>query len=123
MSEIDYPPIFLVSPEQFWKLEKKSIKGCYGISGEKHPIISITSGLRGKVKANTIWHEVLHILFPRWKHWRIECAAERLAGGGGRGYFSKKYGHTVDEMPPREKLISIVRRASARMKKKTLIVF
>jgi hypothetical protein len=37
-----------------------------------------------------------------------------LARGGGRGYWSGKFGHSVDEMPSRNELLKLFRRASKR---------
>jgi hypothetical protein len=72
--------------------------------------------LRGKAKANTIWHEVGHILFPSWKHWQIDLFGEVMARGGGRGHWARKYGKTPADMPPRSYLLKLSRKASKRMK-------
>lgn len=117
LAELGHPPIWMIPPEQFKHVEGHSLKGCDGISSTKYPVIAIRSGLRGKAKLNTLYHEIFHILFPHRPHWWIECAAERMAGGGGKGYFSVKYGHSVDDMPPRSYLLKLARRASRRMKK------
>jgi len=108
----------MIESAQFEKVEGDSIKGNYGISSVNMPVITIKSGIRGKVLTNTIYHEIAHHLFPNKKHWWIECAAERLAGGGGRGYWSVKYNHTVDELPTRSVLLEIFRKATKRFNKK-----
>jgi hypothetical protein len=116
LAELDWPPIYFISPEQFLHIEGVSVKGSYGISSVRYPVFTIQKGLRGKAKMNTLYHECFHILFPHWPHWKIECAAERMARGGGRGYWSVKYGKTVDDVPPRSYLLKLARRASKRMK-------
>ena len=92
LEELDWPSIFMIESAQFEKVEGDSIKGNYGISSIDKPVITIKGGIRGRVLKNTIYHEIAHHLFPNKKHWWIECAAERLACGGGRGYWSVKPG-------------------------------
>ncbi len=121
MEELGWPKIFLVCDTQFRAIEGD---GLYrdkhnkkyprdeiytGISGTEAPIFAMRMNLRGKGLWNNIYHEILHILYPWRKHWWIECAAEVLARGGGRGYYSNKYGHTPEELPDREKLLHQIR--------------
>ena len=77
----------------------------YGMASVDYPIIAVAPGLKGKVRRNVIYHEIAHHLFPYRPHWWIECYAERMAGGGGRGYWSKRFDHSLDEMPSRQKLL------------------
>ena len=114
LDELGWPNVYLVDPEQFKNVDGVSIDGSFGIASVEHPIISIEKGLRGRALRNTIYHEIGHHLFPHRPHWWIECAAERLANGGGRGCWSKKYGHTVDEMPTRVVLLNLFKKASKR---------
>lgn len=114
LEELEWPRIYLVSPKQFYHAEGDKIKGSYGMAGLGDSIITLEKGLRGRVLANTIYHEIAHHLFPHRKHWWIECAAERLAKGGGRGYWSIQSRHTVDEMPSRNEMLKLFRRASKR---------
>lgn len=116
LAELDFPPVFLISIEQYERIDGCSLEGDYGISSVKYPVFAIRKGLRGRVKENVIWHEVLHLLFPHWKHWRVECSAERMARGGGRGYWSAKFGKTVEDVPSRSRILELARRASKRMK-------
>lgn len=117
MAELDYPPIWMISPEQFKHVEGVSVKGCYGVSSTTYPVFTIDGGLRGKIRANTIFHECGHILFPHRPHWWIDLFGEIMARGGGRGYWANKYSKTPDDMPSRSKLLKLARRASQRMKK------
>lgn len=114
LRELEWPNIYLVTPIQFEKVEGETIKGSYGISSVRHPVFALAKGLRGRVLANTIYHELSHHLFPTRPHWWIECLAERMAGGGGKGYYSIKYGHSVDEMPSRAKCLQLMRKAVKR---------
>jgi hypothetical protein len=106
----------MIPPEQFRHIEGASVKGCDGISSVRYPVFTIRSGLRGKAKLNTLYHEIFHILFPHRPHWWIENAAEIMARGGGRGYYATKYKKPLEDMPPRSHLLKLARRASKRMK-------
>lgn len=115
LEELGWPKVYLVSPKQFEmiegeKLYKKDPDGSsyVGISSDNNPIITLHHGLRGKALKNTIIHEILHKVTPYRQHWWIECMAEKLAGGGGKGYYSQKYGHDVSELPSREKCLKSV---------------
>jgi hypothetical protein len=118
LEELNYPPVFLVPKEQFEKLEGVGVGNDYGISSDIciFPVYALCNGMRGKVLANVIYHEIGHKLFPYRQHWWIECFAQKMARGGGAGYYSKKYGHTPEELPSREQLIRTSHRASERMK-------
>jgi hypothetical protein len=117
LAELDWPPIYFISPEQFLHIEGVSVKGSYGISSVRYPVFTIQKGLRGRVKMNTLYHEIGHLLFPNWPHWKVEAFAEKMARGGGKGYYCTKYGHSVDKLPPRSYLLKLARRASKRMKR------
>lgn len=116
LRELDYPPVFLVPLEQFERVDGTKLCGDYGMASDRFPIITLKPGLRNKVRSNVIYHEIAHKLWPWQEHWWIECFAERMARGGGRGYWSQKTGHTVDDMPTRARLLELARRASARMR-------
>jgi hypothetical protein len=114
LEELGWPKVYLIPPKQFFMGDGKKIRGSAGLAEIGENTITLLRGLRGKELSNTIYHEIGHHLFPYRKHWWIECAAERLARGGGRGYWSIKYGHTVNEMPTRYELLKMFRRASKR---------
>lgn len=129
LEEFGWPRIYLVPDRQFYQIEgdglyrdkygRRFATGEYsGIAAEKAPIIALRHNLRGKVLKSTIYHELLHPLEPYWKHWKIECAAELLAGGGGRGYYSQMYGHTPKDLHmTRDELLTLVRRRVVRFNK------
>jgi hypothetical protein len=112
LEELGWPNIYLIDSKQFEKVEGDSIKGNYGISSVDKPVITIKGGIRGRVLKNTIYHEIAHHLFPNKHHWWIECAAEKLAGGGGKGYWSSRYNHSIDELPVRSVLLEMFREAT-----------
>jgi hypothetical protein len=113
LAETGYPLVYLVSPEQFEHVEGDKIHSDYGISAVTAPVFTIHKGLRGKVQANTLWHELLHILFPSWEHWRVELVAQRMARGGvdvNWDSYAKKYGHDLSEIPGREEMLKQIRK-------------
>jgi hypothetical protein len=117
LKELDYPPVFLISIEQYEHIDGCSLEGDYGVASVDYPVFAIQKGLRGRVKENVIWHELAHHLWPWRQHWWVEAFAEKMARGGGKGYYCTKYGHSVDELPPRSYLLKLARRASKRMKR------
>lgn len=125
LEEFGWPKVYLVSPKQFEQVDgsdlyKKNPDGTetIGISAVVAPVFTLRHNLRGKALRNTIYHEILHILYP-WQHeWWVECAAEKLANGGGRGWYSKKYNHTPEELPIREKLLTNVRKQVVKFNKR-----
>lgn len=129
LEELGWPKIFLVPDAQYRAIEGEGLyrdkhnkrwEDTYdGASGDEAPVVTLRHNLRGKVLRNTIYHEILHILYPWRKHWWIECAAELLAGGGGRGYYSDKYNHTPEDIKhTQEELLIQVRRQVLRFNTK-----
>jgi hypothetical protein len=114
LEELGWPAIYLVSPEQFKELEGWNPLDVWGGQGDKHPIITVVGKPDRKMRRNIIYHEILHHLFPRKPHWWIEVVAQKLAKGGGRGEFSIISGHTVYDVPSRDELIKLAKRASKR---------
>lgn len=118
LAELGYPRIYLVPPIQFEKVDGDKIDGLCGNSSIQHPIITVNKGLRGRVLSNTIYHEIAHKIFPHRPHWWIECFAEKMAGGGGRGSYSKMYNHSPSELPNRARLLELSKRATQRFNSK-----
>jgi hypothetical protein len=120
VAELGNPPIFLVSPRQFKAMEGDELHfyRAVGIASVDYPIIAIYPGLQGKARDNTIYHEIAHHLWPWRPHWWIECFGEKMAGGGGRGYYSGLSGHTPNDLPSRKKLLEMARRQSNKLKDK-----
>lgn len=125
MEELGWPNVYFILPKQFEHVEgdnvyMKNPDGTQndGISSDNEPVFTLRHNLRGKALKNVIIHEVLHKIQPWRPHWWIECAAEKLAGGGGRGWYSQKYKHSPDDLPPKEELLRQVRNAVRRYNKK-----
>lgn len=126
MELMGWPNVYLIPPAQFQHVEgpkfclhkrgsgnRRYTGSDYtGFSSDKEPVVTSLDKMSIKELKNNFIHEVEHQIVPWRKHWWIECAAEKLAGGGGRGYYSTKYGHTPDDVPSKEKLIRIFRKAS-----------
>lgn len=114
---LDWPPIFLVSLEQFEHVAGWRPDGRWpGGNDARHRIITVIPGLKRKPRTNTLLHEMVHILEPNWAEWKIELVAEKIVGGGGRGEYCKLYGHTPDELPPRKSLICLLQKRSNLLK-------
>lgn len=125
IQELDYPPIFMIPPEQFAMLEGEQHKQenkvnyqTWGLAAIRYPVITVYPRLDGKELDNTIYHEIGHHLFPEKDHWWIDLFGEAMARGGGRGFHAAQANKTPDNIPPREKLLSMARRRSARLKRK-----
>lgn len=118
--ELEYPPIFLVSPAHFEHTDGDRMDGdtLYGMASKYFPIIVLRPGLKGKVRTNVIYHELAHHLFPHRPHWWIEAFAEKMARGGGKGLYCTKYGHSIADLPSRKHLLNTAIRAVRRMKAK-----
>lgn len=118
LKELNWPPVFLVSPEHFENVEGDKIHGSDGIASNDFSVITIGKGLRGRKLVNTLAHEIFHILFSSRPHWWIETAAERYANGGGRGYWSGKFDKTLDDVPSRKEIVRLARLSGNRLKSK-----
>ena len=120
LRELGWPRIYLVPTEQYDQIEQddnyryQSDRETVGISGDIYPVISIRTSLHGKARTSTIYHEIGHHLWPNKPHWWIECFGEKMAGGGGRGYYSVMYNHSPEELPSRADLLKLARRSSRR---------
>jgi hypothetical protein len=97
---------------QFEHIEGMKVHGLWGCASDSEPVITISHGMRGKVLANTIYHELGHKLFPSRPHWWVDLYGMIMAKGGGGGIYSAKYHKTAADMPSREQLLKLSRRAS-----------
>jgi hypothetical protein len=125
MKALDYPPVFLIPPEQFAMLEGPEKKEdnsvnhyIQGIAAVRYPVLTVNPDLHGLTLINVIWHEVGHHLWPWKPHWWIEMFGEKMANGGGRGYWSARYNKTPDDLPSRSVLLKLARRQAKKLKEK-----
>jgi len=63
---------------------------------------------------DTIWHEILHCLFPRSAEWWIELSARKLSRNnyGESGLHSEKLNKKLSDVPSRTQLIKMVKSTS-----------
>ena len=114
LQELGWPRIYLVSPEQFHEIEGWDPSDVWGGAGDKYPVITVVGKPSTKMRKNIIYHEIFHHIFPNRPHWWIEVAAQKLARGGGRGEYTKLSGRTIYDVPDRETIIGLAKRASTR---------
>lgn len=121
ISEAGHPRIKLITPKQ-WNKENPGFEAdkTYGFSHVEKRYITINYKYKGDLLElkDTIWHEILHILFTYKKHWWIYCAAEKLSGNKERTYESLGYIHDANDVPDKDKLLRLVRKASSRLNKR-----
>lgn len=119
--EAGHPRIKLISVKK-WNEENPGFEAdkAYGFCNVEKRYITINYKYAGTLLEirDTIWHEILHILFEYKKHWWIYCSAEKLSGNIHRTYESGCFIHDRDDVPDRCELIKTVRRTSARLNKK-----
>jgi hypothetical protein len=118
LNRIGNPPIRLVFNDEWKQITGHDLGNAHGRASRRHHLVGVR--YRGRTLAQieeTLWHEAGHLLFPSRPHWWIECYGEKMAGtGNGQGRYSARYGHTADELPPREKLVKLSRRRAAKLK-------
>ncbi len=111
------PKIRLLS-KQKWNKKFPKYKINQWIFGrcDLYGIIAVR-GIHKGIK-NTIWHEILHILFPSKRHWWIECAAQKLSHSYRRGFFSTKYHKHMKNVPDIPILLKLVNKSAKRFNQK-----
>lgn len=130
MEELNWPPIFIISPRQFSMLDGEenrknnslSKKDAWGLSATRYPVITVLPNLKRKARDNVIYHEIAHQLWPWKPHWWIEIFGEKMARGGGRGYWASRFNKTPDDLPSRDQLLIMARRQGERMKQRYITV-
>lgn len=121
MAELGWPYLFWVSREQWMAIAGEDPEDACAINDPHNPICYMKHGLRGKARLNTIYHEILDKVCPRWEHWRIALAAQVLARGGHRGEETEGVeNHSVSEIQSRARLLVVVRRAVVRYNQKVM---
>ena len=115
LREAGEPPVRLVAPAEFRERTGYGLNAYVGRASPQDGLIVVKKNRPLADIKNTLWHELLHILFPSRPHWWIECAAAILSRTGQTGRYSRKYGHTPADLPPRAKLVRMCRRSSERL--------
>jgi hypothetical protein len=106
------PGVRLVTPaEMAWRTnsEKIVLSKCMGQASQCYRMITAAPGQGVGDMVNTLWHELLHILFQSSPHWWIECSAAVLSGVDRNrpGKWSIRYGYDVSNVPTRNELIKM----------------
>ena len=119
LEELGDPAIFLVSVRQFTAVMRLKdpdydLGDAWGDSDADYSIVTVVPGMTLKARDNTAYHELFHLLFSSWDHTEIELCAERMAGGGGKGEYTKIYGRDVREALTKKEIRILARRASKR---------
>lgn len=107
LNEINNPDIILITTDKWTKiLGDKFNEKISGRSYDTKRIITTKYIDQDIVDiTDTLWHEILHIIYPNKHHWWIECCAQKLSGSKKKCYYSKKYLHGKCEVPNREIII------------------
>lgn len=122
LKELGWPPIYLIPPEQYEQFEGEALSNVtWGYAAIYYPVITIHPDIGDKATENTIYHEIAHHLWPWRPHWWIDVFGEKMAGGGGRGWWAKSYNKTFDDLPPREKLVKMARRQAEKLKTRYIL--
>lgn len=123
IKELNYPPVFLIHHEQFAMLDgadkrEENMVGdmVAGIASVRYPVITVHPWLEDAEMRNTIYHEIAHHLWPWKPHWWIDLFGEKMAGGGGRGYWAAKNKKKLSDLPSRRTLLQMARRQGEKLK-------
>lgn len=123
LCEANYPPITLVDRKVF-----QTITGCKideisdGMSSSSNLIIWINKNQQTyKELKDSIWHEILHCLFPYNPEWWIECCAYKLSKNDSLdfGFYAHIHSKTLkNNVPSRKMLLEMIKDVSSVMKRK-----
>jgi len=113
------PPVQLVTETEYKQKCHFGLGGYIGRANPKNGLICVRYNRPLEDIKETLWHELLHCLFPSKPHWWIECAARRLSGHesyyGWPGRYSRRYAHTPEDLPGKSELLQKVKKASRRL--------
>jgi hypothetical protein len=115
LNELGYPPIRLLSRKEFIKIAGLAKKHSFGMSciwanaiwiNRNHPSDS-------ELK-DTIYHEILHCLFPKLPEWWIELSAKKLSYNKNLEHQANaiKLGKTTKDIPTRSQLLQMIKGTS-----------
>jgi len=110
LNEISHPDITMITMEKWTKTSglRDVFKDEHaGMAHTDYKVFTVRYATEDEKEIrDTIWHEILHIIYPHANHWWIECCAQRLSGSRGRGKFTKRYKRSVQEVPYRVDIIN-----------------
>jgi hypothetical protein len=117
--EAGYPPVNLITATEFKERTGFSLdNSCVGRSYAPENIFCIRQNQTIREIKDSIWHEMLHCIYPRMPEWWISCAAYKLSGNT-----SDFWGHEAmtknksprNCLPSREILIELINDSSFEM--------
>ena len=128
LKRIGNPRIILVVPDEWNKMFpnynlNENMSACCDIENK---VLTIDNNETVNEIKDSIWHEFLHILFPNAGHCWIECVAQKMIyrrknsryNHYRRGFHSKRYDYFITDVPSRQKLIKLIKKASRRIMRK-----
>jgi hypothetical protein len=121
LKEANFPPIHLVTRTEFSKMIGRSCpRNACGQSNFAERIFWVKQTDNDKETKDTIWHELLHCLFPNLPEWWVECAAYKLAKNDywSYGTNAEKFNRTPANVPSRKMLIEMIKDSSYVMYKR-----
>jgi hypothetical protein len=117
--EAGFPPIQVVTRKAYGIMAGKKIGGrVLGMANITHRLIWINRNHDSVEELfDTVWHEVLHCMFPNNPEWWIECSAYKLSNkkDGWYGFYADKYNKTPRDVPSKRVLMQMIIGASSVM--------
>lgn len=116
LAQIDNPPIRLLRPYEFRKVTGYGVNSFLGRADRKTRVVTTKRNRGLSSIKKTLWHEIGHLLFPSKPHWWIDCFGVKMSGYNAYMHYAQKYGHCPKDLPSRNKLIELSKKATKRMK-------
>ena len=112
----NYPPVRLITVTEMSELSGKRLSSEEDGSCIIDKMVICTKQNCGVENIrNTLWHELLHCMFPYNPEWWIECCSYKLSGetSGEYGYYSDQYGRSPRyDVPSKRQLLDLIRSVS-----------
>ena len=112
----NYPPVRLITVTDMVGLGGKRLSsGEDGSCIIDRRVICTKQNSDVETLRNTLWHELLHCMFPYNPEWWIECCAYKLSGdkSDGYGFYAEQYKRTPRyDVPSKRQLLDLIRSAS-----------
>lgn len=124
LNQVGRPSIRLVSEMEFrsitgyWNIARSGPTIGFASPPDKIIAIQCDNIPRGKIKL-TLWHELAHCLFPKARHWWIECFAAKMTRKIRLGLsepYSIRYHHNTNDLPSRAKCLELAQCAAKHIK-------
>ena len=119
--EANFHPVQLITRTEF---SQKTGRSCSKIAcAECNPglgVFWVRQNDNDEEIMDSIWHEMIHCIFPNLPEWWVECAAHKLSRNAtwSCGPIADKYNKGHRDVPPRKKLVEMIRDSSYEMNKR-----